>query len=181
MIGSQLEQSPIQSTPIPEVVPPFCNSDMGISLIDVEGGLDDSFFDDLMNGSTKEDCDIEDSCVTKKGQPKTIQQNTETELDHTFFDDLTSSSTGKNDNIEDSCVHETEQLKTIQQNTERELYHAFFDDFMSNPMKRVHDIENPSESERKRLKAAQQDEIPASQPQELEDELTIVVDTTPRI
>ncbi|TGO61867.1 hypothetical protein BCON_0024g00710 [Botryotinia convoluta] len=180
MIGSQLEQSLIQSTPVLEIVPTFCNSDMGISLIDVEGGLDDSFLDNLMSGSTKTDCDVEDSCVNETGQAKTIQKNTEKELDHTFFDDLTSSSTGKDDNIEDSCVHETEQPKTIQQNTERELDHTFFDDFMSNSTKRGHDIENSSESERKRLKAAQQDEIPASQPQELEDELTVVVDTTPR-
>ncbi|KAF5874497.1 uncharacterized protein Bfra_004507 [Botrytis fragariae] len=117
IIGSQVEQSPV-----PEIVPPFCNSDMGISLIDVEGEVDDSFFDGLMSGSAKEECDIEDSCVHEPGPQKTLQQNTK--LNHTFFDDLTSSSTGKDDNIEDSCVHEIEQPKTIQQNTERELDHT---------------------------------------------------------
>ncbi|TGO80586.1 hypothetical protein BELL_0004g00120 [Botrytis elliptica] len=58
--------------------------------------------------------------------------------------------------------------------------HLFLNELLGTSTKRVHDIENPSESERKRLKAAQQDEKQASQPQESEDELTIVVDTTPR-
>ncbi|KAF7900407.1 uncharacterized protein EAF01_007709 [Botrytis porri] len=120
MIDSQLEQSPVQSTSSPEVVPTFCTSDMGISLLDVEGGLDDSFFDELMSGSAKEDGDIEDSYVNETGQQKTLQQNMEKEVDHTFFDDLTSSTTGRDNNIETSCVYMKQSNQKLSNKTQKE-------------------------------------------------------------